>query len=183
MRRVAVCVGIALALAGVPSRAVGQVFDLGTERDSAHVGDTVTYHARVSMGKQGSFADPVPKVVGEVPAGFRLLRADTLRKVADGGWEGDVVVMFLRLGRQGLPPIAVVARRIGADRGNPLLADAESLEVTRVAPPADAPLQPIRWRPAARLGPLVAGAVALLAAAFVAWRWRRARDTAARRPA
>ncbi len=123
-----------LLLAVRAPRAAAQFFDFTPARDTALVGDVLTYHAKIHLEQQHSFVNPVPQPLGPLPEGVLVVSADTLRKTGPGTWEGDVRLQFLRPGRQE-PQFGVLFRRIGADRGNPLAAAVQAVEVKELLPP------------------------------------------------
>ncbi|MEP6571184.1 MAG: hypothetical protein ABJD11_00760 [Gemmatimonadota bacterium] len=174
-----VALGIGLLLLARPAIAHAQYFEITPERDSARVGDIITFHTRLHLGLQQRLTEPVPRPAAELPEGMRLVSADTMRLQKDGAYDGKMQMVFYRTGTIIVPQFEVGLRIIGADVPTRLSHESPHIEIIPLLPSGVQQLKDIR--PLAPVGgrnpvPFIAAGLAVLA--LVAW-WRRPRRAAA----
>jgi hypothetical protein len=168
--------GVTLILC--PALARAQYFELTPERDSAHVGEIITFRTRLHLGLQQRLTEPVPRPAQDLPEGTRIVSADTMRLQKDGAYDGTIQLAFYRTGTVIVPQFEVGLRIIGADVPTRLSHEPPRIEIVPLLPRGNPQLKDIR--PLAPAGGrsvvplLVAGALAL---AVLAW-WRRSRKQA-----
>lgn len=156
-------------------------FELFAPPGPFHVGDTIAFRAKVTGPPQMSPAEPAPRLAAPLPAGVRLVRADSMVKIVNGHFEGMVVFQFFATGTQRVPELITRLRRIGADRGNPVPMHADPVEIAPLLPAGGEP-RLADLKPPVPMGPPVwpfgLGLAALLVALVV---WLRRRLATARR--
>lgn len=160
-------------------------FELFAPDGPFRVGDTIAFRAKVTGPPQMSPAEPAPRLAAPLPAGVRLVRADSMVKIANGHFEGTVVFQFFATGTRQVPELIVRLRRIGADRGNPVPMHADPVEISPLLPSGGEP-RLADLRPPVPMGPPVwpfgLGLGALLVV-LVVWLRRRLAAAQAERPA
>jgi len=118
-----------LSVAAIPARAATaqwdvQSFNVTAEPDSGTVGDTVRLRFRVRLHERDLLTDSVPRPVGELPQGVRVLAVEQLHRRADRVFEGRAAVAFYRTGTRevpvfGLPFLRIVSGQRGLLRSEP----------------------------------------------------------------
>jgi hypothetical protein len=85
----------------------GRSFTVTAEPARAGLGDSVTLRFRLTMDERDLLTDTVPRPVGELPPGIRLLSVEKLRRGADRVFTGTAVIAFFRPGRRTLPVFGI----------------------------------------------------------------------------
>jgi LPXTG-motif cell wall-anchored protein len=170
----------ALILPGpVAAQVSGQSFQVLPESRRLTVGDTVTLRFRVRLDERDLLFDTVPRPLGSLPPGVRLLSVDKLTRAPDRVFHGRAQLAFYRPGRQPLPVFMLPFMRAvkGVQRAT-LASDSSFVEISSLLPAGNPPLKDIRElepNTGASLGTIVAaGVFALLLIAGYAIRRRRA---------
>lgn len=169
------------------ARAEAQYYELFAPKSTPyHVGDTLVFLTKLTGVEQMSPVDPAPKLAQPLPEGVLLLRADSLRRIKNGHYEGNVVFQYFRPGVQYLPQLVIRVRNLGADPGRVIAAVADPIEVVPTIPDAGEP-RPEDIRPPVPVGPpawpvVLGSLIAMLALVWLSLRWRarRARQLHAR---
>ncbi|HEX2250898.1 MAG TPA: hypothetical protein VHH32_11165 [Gemmatimonadales bacterium] len=145
------------------------------------VGDSVTLRFRVRLDERDLLIDTVPRPLGPLPSGVRLLSVEKMHRTPDRIFHGQARIVFYRPGRQPVPVFGLPFMRIveGVERAT-LSSDSAYVSVSPLLPPGNPALKDIREFEPTRNSPwsFVAGgtllAVALL---FARRRLRRAAPT------
>ena len=175
------------ALGPVPASAQlneGRFFTATVEPAKVAVGDSVTVRFRLFINERDLLTDTVPRPVGELPSGVRVLSAERLQRGADRAFTGSAVLAFYRPGKRevpafGLPWVQVVTGHRGVMSHDPV-----EVEVTSVLPGGNPPLRDIREPDVpASLAPMWAALGATLVAAIVWLAARRRRQAPVAAPA
>jgi hypothetical protein len=183
------CLLFAGLLQATPAQAQldhGRFFTATAEPAKVAVGDSVTIRFRLIINERDLLTDTVPRPVGELPPGVRLLSAERLVRGADRAFTGSAVLAFYRPGKReiprfGLPWVQVVTGHRGVVSHDPT-----EIEVTSVLPGGNPSLRDIR-EPAAppSQAPLwiLLGAGGVAAIGWLVTRRRRRRPVPAPVPA
>jgi hypothetical protein len=156
----------------------GRFFTATVAPEKVTVGDSVTIRFRLIINERDLLTDTVPRPVGELPPGVRVLSVERLQRGADRAFTGTAVLAFYRPGKQqvpafGLPWVQIVTGHRGVMSHDPV-----EIAVTSVLPGGNPSLRDIREpETPPSLAPLwiVLGAGA---AAGVAWAMTRRRRRA-----
>jgi hypothetical protein len=141
--------GLLFLLVAVPAHAQtyldhGRFFAATVEPAKVAVGDSVTIRFRLFINERDLLTDTVPRPVGELPPGVRVLSVERLRRGADRAFTGNAVLAFYRPGKRqvpafGLPWVQVVTGHRGIVAHDPV-----EIEVTSVLPGGSPSLRDIR---------------------------------------
>jgi hypothetical protein len=170
--RVTFLVLLVLALLPVPAQAQldeGRFFTATVEPAKVAVGDSVTVRFRLIINERDLLTDTVPRPVGELPPGVRMLSTEKLERGTDRAFTGSAVLAFYRPGRQLVPAFGLPWVQIVTGHRGVMWHDPAEIEVTSVLPGGNPSLRDIREPEApASLAPLwtVLGA---MGAAGLAW--------------
>lgn len=173
-----------LSHAALPPAARAQLdhprfFTATAEPAKVALGDSVRVRFRLILNERDLLSDTVPRPVGELPPGVRLLGVEPLRRGADRAFTGTAVVAFYRPGKRELPTFGLPWVQIVTGHRGVVTHDPVEIEVTSVLPAGNPPLRDIREPDAP---PSLAPLWALLGAAtvgLVAWITARRRSRAA----
>jgi hypothetical protein len=180
--RLAACLLGSGATAGAAAAQLpNQSFEVTPAVGHARLGDTISVRFRVRLDQTDLLFDTVPRPIGELPQGVRVLTVERLHRQPDRTWTGRAVVAFFRPGRHAVPVFGLPFMRSvkGLSRGT-LASDSAFVVIDPAAPPGNPPLKDIRdivrnalpdWRPMA--GVLAAAALGALAARRFQRRVRR----------
>ncbi len=174
-----------LVLTASPSAARAQLdhdrsFTVTAEPGKVGLGDSVTLRFRLTINDRDLVADTVPRPVGDLPAGLRILSVEKLRRGADRVFTGSAVIVSYRPGKRELPVFGIPWIQVVTGRRGVVTHDPAEIEVASVLPAGNPPLRDIREPDSPRgLGALWA-LLAAAAAAASAWLATRRR---ANRPA
>ncbi|HXE58258.1 MAG TPA: hypothetical protein VNK43_09665 [Gemmatimonadales bacterium] len=181
MRPVGLAVGL---LAGLAPAAPAQGFDQWVERSfeatpepaRATVGDTVTLAFRLRLQERDLLTDTVPRPIGPLPDGVRVLRVEKLVRGEDRIFRGRALLAFYRPGAQPVPNFGLPYLQIVLGIRGTVVSEPATVEITPVLAAGNPSLRdirdlvrappPLRW-------PWIVAAVALLAALAQVVRRRR----------
>jgi hypothetical protein len=155
-------------------------FTVTAEPGKPGLGDPIILHFRLRLDERDLLTDTVPRPVGELPAGMRILSVEKLRRGGDRRFTGKAVVAFYRPGRREVPAFGVPWVQIVTGHRGVVATEPGAVEIAPTLPAGNPPLRDIREPDPVR-GPgllwALLGAVAAVLAAWLAAR-RRARPTA-----
>jgi hypothetical protein len=177
MRRLAL-----LGLFLLPASAAGQSLEVVPDQPRANVGDVLTLHLTVRLPEGQQLLDLAPRTLLAPPEGMRMVSIDTLRRVRDGEYRGDVRMAFYRIGKQPVPTLALLYRPDPKLPADTLVHAPLSIEIEPVLPAGNQEIRDIR--PLLILGGPIWGPLAILLVIVAAggfWLWRRGRPKEARR--
>jgi hypothetical protein len=159
---------------------VGRALTVTVEPGKVGLGDSVTLRFRLTLNERDLIADTVPRPVGDLPAGVRILSIEKLRRGADRAFTGSAVIAFYRPGKRALPVFGIPWLQIVTGRRGVVTHAPAEIEVASVLPAGNPPLRDIREPDSPRgLGALWALLAAAVAAAIIRLGTRRR----AKRPA
>ena len=124
----------------------GQSFAVVPDSATATVGDSVTVRFRIRLHERDQLLDSLPQVVGDLPAGVRVLAVEKLARTDQRLYEGAARLTFYRAGRRPVPIFGVPFMRVveGVSRAT-LPSDSAFVVITPVLPGAgNPPLKDIR---------------------------------------
>lgn len=169
----------------VAAQGLNQAFQITPENARANVGDSVNLQFRVRLDERDLLLDTVPRPVGSLPNGVRVLSVEKMHRTPDRIFHGRAWLAFYRPGRQPLPVFSLPFMRIVEGmRQATILSDSAFINVVPILPAGNPPLKDIRelerepppWAPLAIVALLITGL-------FLALRRRRRRAaTVATRP-
>ena len=177
MRRAA-----ALGLLLLPASLAGQSLEVVPDQPRANVGDVLTLHLTVRLPEGQQLVDLAPRTLLATPEGMRIVSTDTLRRVRQGEYRGDVRMAFYRIGKQPVPTLALLYRPDPKLPADTLVHAPLSIEIEPVLPAGNQEIRDIR--PLLLLGGPIWGPLAILLAIVAAgglWLWRRGRPREPRR--
>jgi hypothetical protein len=165
LRRVLGTVATLGVLGAAPLRA--QTFEVFPDSGRITVGDVVSLRLRIHLALRDAFRSRIPAIDGTLPAGMRIVGVDSFVRVRDTIYESRMRVVFLRPGKQTVPPISAFYRSNLIVQHGVRLSDPVTVDVTPLLPPGNPSLRDIReLEPGPALGPLPWIIAALLAAAL-----------------
>lgn len=179
MRRLAL-----LGLLLLPASLAGQSLDVVPEQLKANVGDVLTLHLTVRLPEGQQLLDLAPRTLLAPPEGMRIVSTDTLRRVRDGEYRGDVRMAFYRIGKQPVPTLSLLYRPDPKLPADTLVHAPLSIEIEPVLPAGNQEIKDIR--PLLMLGGPIWGPLAiilLIVATGTFWLWRRGRPKEVRKVA
>jgi hypothetical protein len=153
---------------------VAQRMDLRQEVPRATLGDPVTFLVTVELSPGQELLETAPRVMLNLPDGFRLLSTDTLRGAGDRIWRGKIRMAFYRVGEQPVPIFGLLYRTGPGAPPDTLLGPSIRMVIASLAPQGNPQLKDIKPL-IALAGPLwgpLAGLLVLMVAASY-WLWRR----------
>jgi len=181
--RVTTVATLALLLHTPPTRAqvdYGRALTVTAEPGKVGLGDSVTLRFRLIINDRDLVADTVPRPVGDLPAGVRILSVEKLRRGADRVFTGSAVIAFYRPGKRPLPVFGIPWIQVVTGRRGVVTHDPAEIEVASVLPAGNPPLRDIREPESPRGFGALWALLAAAAAAAIAWLAARRR---AKRPA
>lgn len=155
----------------------GQSFTVTADTGASTVGDSVTLRFRIRLHERDQPLDSIPRVVGALPPGVRVLSVEKLSRSPGRLYDGSAKVAFYRPGRRPVPVFGLPFMRIveGVSRAT-LPSDSAFVEVRAVLPGAGNPalkdIKELEERPMS-LQRWLALAAALIAATGLYLRFRR----------
>ena len=174
------CFGLLALLLCIPARGAGQVnqeFQVTSENAGATVGDSLTLRFRVRLDERDLLVDSIPRPVGPLPDGVRVLSVEKMHRTPDRTFHGQARLAYYRPGRQPVPVFGLPFMRIVEGvRQATLLSDSTYVTIAQVLPAGNPALKDIR-EPPVRAGPpwaILFGAVLVLVL-FLVLRRRRTR--------
>jgi hypothetical protein len=130
---------------GVAAQAHTASFQVTPEETRATVGDSVTLRFRVRLDERDLLLDTVPRPIGPVPDGVRVLSVEKMHRTADRIFHGGARLAFYRPGRQAAPVFGVPFMRIVEGvRQATLASDSSFINVIPVLPPGNPALKDIQ---------------------------------------
>ena len=161
----------------------GRALSVTVEPGKVGLGDSVTLRFRLTINDRDLIADTVPRPVGDLPAGVRILSLEKLRRGADRAFTGSGVIAFYRPGKRALPVFGIPWIQIVTGRRGVVTHSPVEIEVASVLPAGNPPLRDIREPDAPPdLRPLWALLAAVTAAAIAWFATRRRSKPAAPEP-
>jgi hypothetical protein len=157
----------------------GRSFTVTAEPARAGLGDSVTLRFRLTMDERDLLTDTVPRPVGELPPGIRLLSVEKLRRGADRVFTGTAVIAFFRPGRRTLPVFGIPWVQIVTGQRGVVVHQPAAIEVASVLPAGNPPLRDIREPDSPRSWGALWSLLGTVGAAALVWlaTRRRARRT------
>jgi hypothetical protein len=122
----------------------GRFFTATAAPAKVAVGDSVTVRFRLIINERDLLTDTVPRPVGELPPGVRVLSAEKLQRGPDRAFTGSAVLAFYRPGRQQVPPFGLPWMQIVTGHRGVMSHDPVEIEVTSVLPGGNPSLRDIR---------------------------------------
>jgi hypothetical protein len=122
----------------------GRFFTATVAPAKVAVGDSVTIRFRLILNERDLLTDTVPRPVGELPPGVRVLSAQKLQRGPDRAFTGSAVLAFYRPGRQQVPAFGLPWMQIVTGRRGVMSHDPAEIEVTSVLPGGHPSLRDIR---------------------------------------
>jgi hypothetical protein len=157
-----------------------QAFEITSGTAHPTVGDTVILNFRVRLDERDLLFDTVPRPIGAVPQGVRILAVEKLQRTPDRIFHGHARLAFYRPGHQPIPIFGLPFMRAvkGVQRAT-LASDSAFIDVVPLLPAGNPSLKDIaglEHAPGPPQGPFIAGIILL--AALIAF-YRRKRKAAA----
>jgi hypothetical protein len=157
----------------------GRSFTVTAEPAKAGLGDSIVLRFRLTPNDRDLLTDTLPRPVGELPAGVRILSVEPLRRDFDRVFTGTAVIALYRPGKRALPVFGVPWIQIVTGQRGMVTHEPVDIEVASELPAGNPALRDIREPDSPRgLGPLWAVLGAAGAAALV---WLVTRRRARRR--
>ena len=143
-----------------------QSFEITPITPRPTVGDTVVLSFRVRLDERDLLFDTVPRPIGLLPDGIRILDVEKLQRSPDRIFHGRARLAFYRTGRQPVPTFGLPFMRAvkGVQRAT-LASDSAFVNVAALLPAGNPPLKDIKGlerRPGPSLVPYLAGFALLL---------------------
>jgi hypothetical protein len=163
----------------------GRFFTATLEPAKVAVGDSVTVRFRLFINERDLLTDSVPRPVGKLPPGVRVLSIEKLARGADRAFNGTAVLAFYRPGKQRLPAFGLPWVQVVTGHRGVVSHDPAELEVTSVLPGGNPSLRDIREPDTPpSLAPLwtAIGAAGAVGIAWLVARRRRRRPAAPAAP-
>ena len=155
-------------------------FTVVAEPAKVGLGDSITLRFRLTINDRDLVTDTVPRPVGELPPGVRILSVDRLRRGADRVFTGTAVIAFYRPGKRAVPAFGIPWLQVVTGHRGVVTHDPAEIEVPSVLPAGNPPLRDIREPDSPRSFGALWALLAAAAAAASAWLATRRR---ANRPA
>jgi hypothetical protein len=175
---------LCLLLAAFVGRGNAQTLQTSVDTARITVGDAVAIHLRGTVPAGGELVDRLPRSGATLPAGVRLLGADSLH-VQQGGMLTSVVRMgFYRTGTQRVPPFVIGWRSRPGGASDSLVSQPIAVTVTSVLPEVNHVMRDIKEvrysaLPLRRIEVVAVAVLALVALGVWMVRRQRARARAA----
>jgi hypothetical protein len=158
----------------------GQSFAVTPDTATATVGDSVTVRFRIRLHERDQPLDSIPQVVGDLPAGTRLLSVEKLTRSPTRVYEGSARLAFYRPGQRPVPIFGLAFMRVveGVSRAT-LASDSAFVSITPILAPGNPALRDISEldrRPASPWPWVVLGLSLILSGAAFLFLRRRPRS-------
>ena len=141
---VAVLAGVVHAAPASAQLGEGRGFSVTAEPAKVGLGDSVTVRFRLTINERDLLTDTLPRPVGELAPGVRILSMEKLRRGADRVFTGTGVVAFYRPGKRQLPVFGVPWVQIVTGHRGIVSHDPVEIEVASVIPAGNPSLRDIR---------------------------------------
>jgi hypothetical protein len=122
----------------------GRFFTATVHPAEVAVGDSVTVRFRLIINERDLLTDTVPRPVGELPPGVRVLSVQRLQRGPDRAFTGSAVLAFYRSGRRQVPAFGLPWVQIVTGHRGVMSHDPAEVEVTTVLPGGNPSLRDIR---------------------------------------
>jgi hypothetical protein len=122
-----------------------QSFEVTSATQRPSVGDTVVLNFRVRLDERDLLFDTVPRPIGTLPEGIRILAIEKLQRAPDRIFHGHARLAFFRSGRQPVPVFGLPFMRAvkGVQRAT-LLSDSAFVDIVALLPAGNPPLKDIK---------------------------------------
>ncbi len=161
VRRAVAALGLAVLAAAPSTHAAhaqldyGRSFTVTAEPAKVSLGDSIVLRFRLTPNDRDLLTDTVPRPVGELPAGVRILSVDKLRRGADRVFTGTAVIALYRPGKRTLPVFGIPWVQIVTGHRGVVTHEPAEIEVASALPAGNPSLRDIREPDSPRsLGPL-----------------------------
>jgi hypothetical protein len=178
----ALCLSLISSLLTRPAQAQvsNQSFEVTSRTIHPTVGDTVILSFRVRLDERDLLFDTVPRPIGAVPQGVRILAVEKLQRTPDRIFHGQARLAYYRPGRQPVPVFGLPFMRSvkGVQRAT-LASDSAFLDIAPLLPAGNPSLKDIAGlerTPRPAIWPVIAGLIVL--GGLIAFYRRRRRGTA-----
>ena len=187
MRRTLACALLVWAGPASAQQDLGHRFGVSSSAIRAAVGDPIALRFEVSLHERDLIPDSVPRPVGELAEGVRILAMRKLERRGDRALQGEATVAFYRTGAQQLPTFEIPFLRVSANMRGTIRSEPVSVEIAPSIPPGNPSLKDLKelapaggtdWLP---IG-LAAGALIVAVPGLGAWRRRMRRSAVAVAP-
>ncbi|MFL5547922.1 MAG: LPXTG cell wall anchor domain-containing protein [Gemmatimonadales bacterium] len=153
-----------------------QSFEITSSTTHPTVGDTVTLSFRVRLDERDLLFDTVPRPIGAVPQGVRILAVEKLQRTPDRIFHGHARLAYYRPGHQPVPVFGLPFMRAvkGVQRAT-LVSDSAFVDIVPLLPAGNPSLKDIaslERTPGLPVWPFIAGLI-LLGGLFAFYRRRR----------
>lgn len=168
-----------LALLVSASPAMAQSLELTPVQSRGNVGDIMTVKVTAHMRDGQELLELVPHPLLPPPDGMRIVSTDTLKKIDDLTWSGNVRMAFYRIGRQPVPTFGLLYTVQAGALPDTLVQAPLSIEIVPLLPEGNPYLQDIK--PLERLGgPAYLPILLIIAGVLLAgaWLFRRRKGVA-----
>ncbi len=176
MRRTLACVLLVAAGPASAQQDLGHHFEVTPAVARAAIGDPITLRFSVNLHERDLITDSVPRPMGELPEGIRVLAVQKLARRTDRALQGEATVAFYRTGPQRVPTFGIPFLRVSANLRGVLESRPVEIQIAPVIPAGNpslrdlkdlAPVSGVDWLP------IGVGAAALAAGGLIIRRWRR----------
>jgi hypothetical protein len=155
-----------LLVDSAPAQVSNQSFEITPATLRPTVGDTVVLNFRVRLDERDLLFDTIPRPIGLLPDGIRILDVEKLQRSPDRIFHGRARLAFFRTGRQPVPTFGLPFMRSvkGVQRAT-LTSDSAFVSVVALLPAGNPPLKDIKAlerRPGPSLLPYLGGFALLL---------------------
>lgn len=129
----------------VSAQVSNQSFEVTSATQRPTVGDTVLLNFRVRLDERDLLFDTVPRPIGTLPEGIRILAVEKLQRAPDRIFHGHARLAFFRSGRQPVPVFGLPFMRAvkGVQRAT-LLSDSAFVDIVALLPAGNPPLKDIK---------------------------------------
>src|SRR4051812_3020653 len=153
-----------------------QSFEITSSTARPTVGDTVILSFRVRLDERDLLFDTIPRPIGAVPQGARILAVEKLQRTPDRIFHGKARLAFYRPGHQPVPVFGLPFMRAvkGVQRAT-LVSDSAFVDIATLLPAGNPSLKDIvglERTPGPPLWPFIAGVI-LLGGLIAFYRRRR----------
>jgi|tagenome__1003787_1003787.scaffolds.fasta_scaffold20735052_2 hypothetical protein len=140
-----------------------QSFEITSSTTHPTVGDTVVLSFRVRLDERDLLFDTVPRPIGAVPQGMRILAVEKLQRTPDRIFHGSARLAFYRPGHQPVPVFGLPFMRAvkGVQRAT-LVSDSAFVDIVALLPAGNPSLKDIAGlerTPGPPLWPFMAGLI------------------------
>src|SRR5919107_4345204 len=92
-----------LLVSSASAQVSNQSFQVTSATPRPTVGDTVVLTFRVRLDERDLLFDTIPRPIGDLPSGIRILAVEKLQRSPDRIFHGHAHLTFFRTGRQPVP--------------------------------------------------------------------------------